>query len=53
MSKFFIVMLFVFNLVCLNQAVATTQIDQGVIYNEESAPEDGKDEEKNPEDECE
>ena len=55
MNKLFIIFLFVFNMVYFNQALASLQVDQGVIYNEETTPEEGKDEEKekDPEDECE
>lgn len=53
MSKFFIIILLAFNMVYFNQLLASTQIDQCVIYNEDTTPEEGKDEEKNPEDECE
>ena len=59
MSKFFIFLLFALNLVYFNHAMATSCIEQTVVYNEEGKPDDGKDDEKkdgekNPdEEECE
>ena len=58
MNKIFIVMLFALNMVYFNQAMASSQIDQGIIFNEEGKAEgdkgDGKkDGEENPEEDCE
>ena len=58
MNKIFIVMLFALNMVYFNQAMASSQIDQSIIFNEEGKADgekdDGKkDEEKNPEEDCE
>ena len=55
MRKFFILMLFALNMVYFHQAMASSQIDQTVIfYEEEGKPDDGKkDGEKNPEEDCE
>jgi len=57
MSKFFILMLFALNLVSFNHAMASSHLDQTVIFNDTGSPEEGKDkgedEEKNPEDDCE
>ncbi len=56
MSKFFILMLFSLNLVSFNHAMASSHLDQTVIFNDTGSPEEGKDkgedEEKNPEDDC-
>ena len=56
MNKIFILMLFALNMVYFNQAMASPQIDQGVIFNEEGKAEgekgDGKkDGEKSPDEE--
>ena len=49
----FILMLFALNLVCFNHAMALSHTDQSIIFNDESKPDGGKDEEKkNPEDDC-
>ncbi len=57
MSKFFILMLFALNLVSFNHAMASSHLDQTIIFNDAEKPDDGKgegeDEEKNPEDDCE
>ena len=62
MNKIFIVMLFALNMVYFNQAMASSQIDQSVIFNEEGTADgengdgkkDGKkDGEENPEEDCE
>jgi len=57
MSKFFILMLFALNLVSFNHAMASSHLDQTVIFNDTGSPEEdkdkGEDEEKNPEDDCE
>ena len=55
MRKFFILMLFALSLVSFNHAMASSNLDQSVIFNDEPAPEDGKDkgkdEEKSPDEE--
>ena len=44
MRKFFILMLFALNLVYFHQAMASSQIDQTIIfYAEEGKPDEGKD----------
>ena len=54
MSKFFILMLFVLSLVSFNHAVASSHLDQTIIFNDAEKPDDGKEgEEKDPEDDCE
>ncbi|MCW8901885.1 MAG: hypothetical protein OQK75_03340 [Gammaproteobacteria bacterium] len=63
MRKVFILMLFALNMVYFNHAIASSNIDQSVIYNEEGKPEEGKDggkkdgkkggDKKNPEEDCE
>lgn len=53
MRKFFILMLFALNLVSFNHAMASSHLDQSVVFNDADTTEDGKDEEKNPEDDCE
>ena len=54
MRKFFILMLFALNLVSFNHAMASSHLDQTVIFNDAEEGEDkGQDEEKNPEDDCE
>jgi len=58
MRKFFILMLFALNLVSFNHAMASSHLDQSVIFNDADTEDgkggkDGKDEEKNPEDDCE
>ena len=61
MSKFFILILFAINLVCFNQVMASPNLDQNVIFNEDTKTGEGKDgtkggtkgDEKNPEDDCE
>lgn len=59
MRKVFILMLFALNMAYFNNAIASSNIDQCVIYNEEGESEEGtdggkkKDGEKNPEEECE
>ncbi len=55
MSKFFILMLFALNLVSFNHAMASSHLDQTIIFNDAEKPDDGKGEgeEKNPEDDCE
>lgn len=53
MRKIFILILFALNLVYFNQAMALSHIEQNVIFNDEGKPaDDGKDKEKNPEDDC-
>lgn len=58
MNKIFIVMLFALNMVYFNQAMASSQIDQSIIFNEEGKADgekgDGKkDGEEDPEEDCE
>lgn len=53
MKKFFILMLFALNLVYFNHAMALSNTDQTVIFNDEGKPDGEKDGEKNPEDDCE
>jgi len=53
MSKFFILMLFALNLVSFNHAMASSHLDQTIIFNDAEKPDDGKGEEENPEDDCE
>lgn len=58
MKKIFILMLFALNIVYFNQAMASSQIDQSIIFNEEGKVDgekgDGKkDGEENPEEDCE
>lgn len=59
MRKFFILMLFAMNMVYFNQAMASSPIDQTIIFNEEGGTTDekkdgdkgGKDGEKSPDEE--
>lgn len=53
MYKVFIIMLLALNMVGFNQAMASSNLDHSVIYNDAETPDDENDEEKNPEDECE
>lgn len=58
MKKIFILMLFALNMVYFSQAMASSPIDQSVIFNEEGKAdgENGdskKDGEENPEEDCE
>ena len=54
-------MLFAFNLVSFNQVMASTNLDQNVIFNEDTKTGEGKDgtkggtkgDEKDPEEDCE
>ena len=55
MRKFFILMLFALSLVSFNQAVASSNLDQNIIFNDADGAEEGKDkgkgEEKSPDEE--
>lgn len=55
MKAFFILMLFALNMVYFNHAMATSNIEETMICNEEgeSGKDKGADEEKDPEDDCE
>ncbi|MFK5913124.1 MAG: hypothetical protein QM484_02020 [Woeseiaceae bacterium] len=59
MRNFFIFMLFAFNLVSFNQVIASPNLDQIMICNEEaesgnaSTDDTNEGDEKNPEDDCE
>jgi len=54
MRKFFILMLFALNMVSFNHAMATSNLDSSVIFNDaEEGKDKGKDEKKNPEEDCE
>ena len=52
-------MLFALNMVYFNHAMASSHLDQSIIFNDAGTPEggnddkDGKDEETNPEEDCE
>ena len=53
MRKFFILMLFALNLVSFNHAMASSDLDRTIIFNDAEKPDDGKDEEADPEEDCE
>ena len=61
MRMFFILVLFVINIVSFNQVVASPNLDKNVLFNDDTKTDEGKDEtkgesekgEKNPEDDCE
>ena len=58
MRKFFILMLFALNLVSFNQAMASSNLDQNIIFNDANGTEEGKDKGKGEgtspeEDDCE
>ena len=46
MRKFFILMLFAMNMVYFNQAMASSPIDQTIIFNEDGKADEGKDGDK-------
>lgn len=60
MSKYFILILFAFNLVSFNQVMASPNLEQNMIFNDDTKTDEGKDgtkdgtkgDEKNPEDDC-
>lgn len=53
MNRFFILMVLAFSLVGFNQAIASTNLDHQVIFNDDTKTDETKDEEKSPEDDCE
>jgi len=57
MRSFFILVLLALNLVYFNHAMALSNLDQTVIFNDDGksdeGKDDGKDGEKNPEEDCE
>lgn len=52
-TKLFILLLFGVNLMIFSPAMALSSLDQTVVFKEQGKPDQGKEAEKNPEDDCE
>ncbi len=51
-NKLSILLLFGVNLMICNPAAALSPLEQTVVFNEQGKPDQGKEAEKNPEDDC-